>query len=195
MRRSRQLILAIAVAAMAVACDRPASDRTSGAEGTAGTTPAADTRPEGTSGEQSDAQQFVTDLGSGNLNEIELGRIAQQKASSPDVKAFGEMMVRDHTKALDALKEAAAKENLRVPAIVNEKHRELRERLSALSGAEFDKEYMNAMVEAHQATVKKLEDMSGDRPAALKEFASTILPTVRQHLDRATQVRDRVSGL
>jgi putative membrane protein len=194
MRKPRQLILAIAVATVAVACDRPANDRTPGAEGTAGT-PTADARPEGTSGEQNDAQQFVTDLTSGNMTEIELGRIAQQKAPSPDVKAFGEMMVRDHTKALDALKQAAAKENLRVPAIVNAKHRELRERLSGLSGAEFAKEYMNAMVEAHQATVNKLEDIADDGPPALKEFASTILPTVRQHLERATEIRDKVSGL
>lgn len=133
------------------------------------------------------------DLVSGNTTEIELGRQTQQKAASPDVKAFGEMMVRDHTKALDALKDAAARQNLQVPTMVNEKHRELRDRLSMLSGTEFDLEYMNAMVEAHQATLKKLEDKADDGNDALQKFASTTLPTVRQHLERAEQIRAQLN--
>jgi putative membrane protein len=190
MRKPIQVILAIAVVlTAAAACERPANE----AAGTAGTSPAADARPTGTAGDQRGAQQFVNDLVSGNTTEIELGRQAQQKAASPDVKAFGEMMVRDHSKALDALKDAATRQNLQVPTMVNEKHRELRDRLSLLSGIEFDREYMDAMVEAHQATLKKLEDKADDVNDALQQFASTTLPTVQQHLDRARQIRDRMS--
>jgi len=127
--------------------------------------------------------------------EIDLGRLAQQKAASPDVKAFGEMLVRDHTKALDALKQAAAQQNLQVPAMVNEKHRELRDRLSMLTGSEFDRAYINAMVDAHEATVKKLEDRKDAGVDALQQFASTILPTVQQHLEQAKQIRDKLMSL
>jgi len=137
----------------------------------------------------------VNDLGSGNMTEIDLGRLAQQKAASAEVKAFGEMLVRDHTKALDALKQAAAQQDLQVPAMVNEKHRELRDRLSMLTGSEFDRAYINAMVDAHEATVKKLEDRKDAGVDALQQFASTILPTVQQHLEQAKQIRDKLMSL
>ena len=129
------------------------------------------------------------------MTEIDLGRLAQQKAASAEVKAFGEMLVRDHTKALDALKQAAAQQNLQVPAMVNEKHRELRDRLSMLTGSEFDRAYINAMVDAHEATVKKLEDRKDAGVDALQQFASTILPTVQQHLEQAKQIRDKLMSL
>jgi putative membrane protein len=185
-----QLILALALAATAAACEHPASD---GTAGTAGTSPAADARPTGTSGDQSD-NQFVKDLTSGNTTEVALGRVAQQKSASADVKAFGEMMVRDHTEALDALKQAAARQNIEVPAVVNEKHRDLRQRLAALTAKDFDREYMNAMVDAHEATVKKLKDRVDDGNDALSQFASTILPTVQHHLEQAKQIRDKLTS-
>ena len=187
MSNATKLILALAVAVSAAACERPAENTAP----PAGTAPAADdARPTGTSGESADAQQFVNDLGSGNMTEIDLGQVAQQKGASPEVKAFGEMLVRDHTKALDALKEAAAQQNLQVPAMVNEKHRELRDRLSILTGSEFDRAYIDAMIEAHEATVEKLEDRKG--ADALSQFASTILPTVQQHLEQAKQIRGKL---
>jgi putative membrane protein len=189
MCKRTQLILALAAAVSAAACERPAENTAP----PAGTAPAGDARPTGTSGESRDAQQFVNDLGSGNMTEIDLGRLAQQKAASPEVKAFGEMLVRDHTKALDALKQAATQQNLQVPAMVNEKHRELRDRLSILTGSEFDRAYIDAMVDAHEATVKKLEDRKDAGADALSQFASTILPTVQQHLEQAKQIRGKLT--
>jgi putative membrane protein len=192
MRKLILLILTLAVAIGAAACERPANEQSA-----AGTAPAPseprDPGAVGTAGEAADAQQTVNDLVSGNMTEVELGRLAQQKAASPDVKAFGEMMERDHGKALDALKAAAQKQNLRVPAVVNEKHRELRDRLSMLSGAEFDREFMKSMVEAHQATLQKLDKLK-DGSEPLNQFAATIQPTVQQHLERARQINGRLSS-
>lgn len=189
MRNPRQLILALAVTAAAVACERPAHDTV----GTAGTAPDG-ARPTGTAGDRRDAQQFTNDLGSGNMTEIELGRLAQQKAASPDVKAFGEMMVRDHTKALDALRQVADTQNLQVPAKIDEKNEELIDRLSAFSGGEFDREYMKAMVEKHEATLEKLEGKAADGSDPMQLFSSETLPTVRRHLEHAQQTLDRLSG-
>jgi putative membrane protein len=188
MCKATQLILALAVAASSTACER-----TRDTAQPAGTPPAAE-RPTGTAGtESADAQEFVNALGAGNMSEIDLGKLAQQKATSPDVKAFGEMLVTDHTKALDALKQAAAEQNLRVPAMVTEKQRELRDRLSLLSGAEFDREFMSTMVTAHEATVKKLEDKADDTPDALQTFAVTVMPTVKQHLEKAKQINAKLT--
>jgi putative membrane protein len=188
MCKATQLILALAVVVSAAACDRPREDTAQ----PAATTPAGD-RPTGTSGTDSGDQQFVNDLAAGNMSEIELGKLAQENAGSPEVKSFGEMLVRDHTKALEALKQAAAQENLQVPAMVTEKHRELRDRLSMQSGAEFDRAFMDAMVAAHEATVEKLEDRADDNPDALQQFASTVLPTVKQHLEQAKPIRDKLT--
>ena len=135
----------------------------------------------------------MNDLAAGNLSEIELGTLAQEKASSPEVKAFGEMLVRDHTKALDSLKQAAAEKTLQVPTMVPEKKRELRDRLSMLSGNEFDREFMDAMVEAHEQTVTKLEDRADDSPDPLQQFAATVLPTVQQHLEQAKEIRAKLT--
>jgi putative membrane protein len=189
MCKATQLILAIAVAASSAACERTREDTAQ----PAGTPPAAE-RPTGTSGtESADAQDFVNALGAGNMSEIDLGKLAQQKATSPDVKAFGEMLVTDHTKALDALKQAAGEQNLQVPAMVTAKQRELRDRLSLLSGGEFDRQFMSAMVAAHEATVKKLEDKADDAPDALQKFAVTVMPTVKQHLEKAKQINAKLT--
>jgi putative membrane protein len=189
MCKATQLILALTFVVSSTACDRPREDTAQ----PAGTSPAGE-RPTGTSGtENGDAQKFVNDLGAGNMSEIELGKLAQEKAASPDVKTFGEMLVRDHTKALDALKEAATQQNLQVPAMVPEKKRELRDRLSMLSGHEFDREFMDAMIEAHGQTVEKLEDRADDTPDALQQFATTVLPTVQQHLDQAKKIRAKLT--
>lgn len=188
MCKATQLILAIALALSAAACERPREDTAQ----PAGTTPAGEARPTGTAGTD-DAQQFVNDLAAGNMSEIELGKLVQEKATSPEMKSFGERLVRDHSTALDALKEAASQMNLQVPAMVTEKHRELRDRLSMLSGNEFDRAFMSAMVEAHETTVEKLEDKADDDPDALQKFAVTVLPTVQQHLEQAKQIRDKLT--
>lgn len=189
MCKATQLILALALVISSTACERPREDTAQ----PAGTAPAGE-RATGTSGtDNGNAQTFVNDLATGNMSEIELGKLAQDKASSPDIKAFGEMLVRDHSKALDALKQAAATENLQVPAVVTEKKRELRDRLSLLSGNEFDREFMNAMVEAHEQTVEKLEDRADDNRDALQQFAATVLPTVKQHLEQAKQIREKLT--
>jgi putative membrane protein len=189
MCKATQLILALALVISSTACERPREDTAQ----PAGTTPAGE-RPTGTSGTDSDdAQKFVNDLAAGNLSEIELGTLAQEKASSPEVKALGEMLVRDHTKALDALKQAAAEKTLQVPTMVPEKKRELRDRLSMLSGNEFDREFMDAMVEAHEQTVKKLEDRADDSSDPLQQFAATVLPTVQHHLEQAKEIRAKLT--
>jgi putative membrane protein len=82
--------------------------------------------------------------------------MASEKASNADVKAFGQMMVKDHSKAGDELKQVASQMNLQVPTQLDQKHKDLVDKLSKLNGAEFDREYMNAMVMGHQEVLGKL---------------------------------------
>jgi putative membrane protein len=174
-----------------LACDR--GDRATGdaATGTSGTEAANIDR------------DFVEDqLADGNA-EVELGRLAEQKASSADVREFGAMMVRDHQKAGTELKQIASRHDIQPEAsgaaretagtsgpMMHEEHRDLHERLSKLSGAEFDREYIDAMVNAHQKAVDAVEEKATDGDnAEVKQWAASTLPTLKQHLERAKQIQ------
>jgi putative membrane protein len=107
-------------------------------------------------GAHTDAQGFVNDLGIAGLAEVQLGKMASERAGDADVKAFGQMMVKDHSKAGDELKQVASQMQLQVPTQLDQKHKDLSDKLSKLNGAEFDREYMNAMVMGHQEVLGKL---------------------------------------
>jgi predicted outer membrane protein len=102
-------------------------------------------------------RDFVSDLTIAGMAEIELGRMAAERAANADVKQFAQMMVDDHTAAGNKLKPIATAHSIPMPADLDDKHRDLRERLSKLQGAEFDREYMKAMVSGHEDVVDKLE--------------------------------------
>ncbi len=105
---------------------------------------------------RSDAQGFINDMTIANLAEVQLGKMASEKGSSPDVKSFGQMMVKDHTQANNELKQVASQLKVQPPAQVDQKHKDLSDKLSKLSGAEFDREYINAMVMGHEEVLGKL---------------------------------------
>jgi putative membrane protein len=151
MRRIVVLPIALA-AALAAGCDRTdRRDTTTGAVGTSGA--AADRNNQVSSSDR----DFVKDLSIANVAEIDLGKLAADHAASPQVKKFAQMMIDDHTKARDSLNALASKHNVMAPALVDSKHRDLKEKLAALKGADFDREYMDAMVDGHKDVLDKLE--------------------------------------
>jgi putative membrane protein len=102
-------------------------------------------------------KDFVNDLAIAGTAEVELGRMASERGTNPEVKKFGKMMVDDHTAAGDKLKAIATQHNIAWPTALDDKHRDLRDKLAKLQGAEFDREYMSAMVDGHEDVVDKLE--------------------------------------
>ena len=134
-------------------------------------------------------KKFVKEAAEGGLAEVELGKLAQEKGSSDSVKQFGERMVQDHSKANDELKKAAAEANISVPDAMPAKDRRLKDKLSKLSGSEFDREYMKAMVSDHKTDLKAFErESQSGRIPQIKEFASNTIPTLQDHLKSAEQV-------
>jgi predicted outer membrane protein len=110
-----------------------------------------------------DAQTFVNRLAIAGMTEVQLGRMAAERAQNADVKAFGQMMVQDHTKAGKELMQLAKQSNIAWPTQLDQKHRDLVDRLSTLQGAAFDREYMNAMVSGHQEVANELRARTGNR--------------------------------
>jgi len=140
-------------------------------------------------------KSFAMKAADGGMAEVELGRLASQKASNDRVKQFGQKMVDDHSKANNDLKQAASQEGIELPADVSARHKQKMEKLSALSGAAFDKAYMDEMVRDHVEDVKEFEKASkapGDSP--VKKFAASTLPTLKDHLQMARDLDNEVKG-
>ena len=147
----------------------------------------------GTSGQQagmgnmsSQDHEFVMDAAMGGLMEVELGRIAAQKGMSESVKQFGQRMVDDHSKANEELMSLASSKGMTLPTALDEKHQKDVTKLSAMSGAEFDRAYAKMMLSDHNKDVKEFEKQStkgGD--ADIKAFATKTLPTLQEHLQMA----------
>jgi len=131
---------------------------------------------------------FINDAAMGGMAEVELGKLAQEKAMSQRVKNFGEMMVRDHSAANDDLKAICRKKNVTAPSDMG-KHKDHYNDLSKKNGAEFDKAYMKMMVDDHQDDIKAFEKIAenGTDPD-VKTFASQKLPILRKHLDSAKAI-------
>ncbi len=127
---------------------------------------------------------FLNDAAPGGMAEVELGKMALSKSQNAEVKAFAQKMVDDHSKAGDELKALAAQKKVMLPTDVLPAHKQLMDKLAKSSGADFDKEYVAAMLEAHEKDVTAFENVSktaGD--ADVKDFATKTLPTLKMHLE------------
>ena len=190
MKRFGQGMLALALAAgvSAAACAGDGQGkRDDAATGAAGTT--------GTAGTSADIdRKWVDDqLKDGDL-EVRLGRLAQERASNAEVRAFAAMMVERHTIAGTDLKRVANRHNI-TEEPRKDSDNEPFEKLSKLSGVEFDRTYLEMMIEEHEDAVKAFEDKAGDKDehADVKDWASKALPDVKQHLEQARNLRDRLN--
>ncbi|MCY7352020.1 MAG: DUF4142 domain-containing protein [Cytophagaceae bacterium] len=138
-----------------------------------------------------DDSEFAVTAASGGMLEVELGQMAQQKSQNQRVKTFAAMMVTDHTKANEELKSLAAAKNVTLPTTMGEDHQKHIDDLSKLSGAEFDKEYVDLMVEDHEKDVKLFSEAADEaKDAEMKAFAAKILPTLQQHLTEIKGIKD-----
>jgi len=137
-------------------------------------------------------QTFVMQALMAGMAEVEHGKLASQKATNPKVKAFGEQMVTDHSKAGDELKTIASLKQITVP--MGPKHQAAHGKLMKVSGAEFDRAYMTDMVMGHQEAVNDFtaEANSGADPQ-VKAFAMKTLPTIQGHLKMAQELQKQVS--
>jgi putative membrane protein len=140
-------------------------------------------------------ERFVMDAAHANMAEVELGKLATDKASKDDVKKFGQRMVDDHSKAADELKSIAQTKNMTWPADLDAKHKSVHDRLTKLSGDAFDRAYMQEMVEGHRkvAAALRTESTSGKDPE-IKAWAAKTMPTVQDHLKQAQDIARGVVG-
>lgn len=140
--------------------------------------------------EEADAK-FTTEAAVGGMAEVELGKMALEKSSNPQVKEFATMMVKDHGMANTELMAIAKQKNITLPSTVDDEHKKKMEDLSKKTGTDFDKAYVSAMVDGHKSTLKLMEDESKDgKDADLKAFATKTAPIVQSHLQMINKIND-----
>ena len=134
-------------------------------------------------------RDFVKKAAQGNLAEVELGKLATEKASSDEVKKFGQRMVDDHSKANDQLKQVASEAGVTVPDKLSPKDQATKDRLSKLSGEQFDAAYMRDMVKDHTKDVAEFRrESQSAKNDEVKNFAAQTLPTLQDHLQQAKSI-------
>ena len=136
---------------------------------------------------------FAADAASSGIMEVQLGRLASQVGSSDDVKQFGKHLTDDHTAANEDLKAAAQMDDVKVPEEMTTAHRTEVARLTKLSGKDFDREFVRSAVKSHEETIATFEQEAAQgSETELKRFAIRTLPKLREHLQMAQRLQEKV---
>jgi putative membrane protein len=128
-------------------------------------------------------KKFVEKAASGGMAEVKLGKLAVEKGTSPTVKSFGQKMIDDHGKANDELKTLATRKKLPVPTDVDSEQKATYDKLAKLSGPDFDKAYIDAMVKDHDKDVKEFKEAStaSNMDPDVKAWAAKTLAVIEKH--------------
>ena len=148
----------------------------------------------GTSRLTSSDKSFVTEAAEGGQMEVELGQLAQQKATNDAVRQFGRRMVDDHGKANGELAQLAGSKQVQLSDKPSRTTQREKDRLSKLSGAAFDREYVKMMVSDHEkdvAAFKRESQQAKDQD--VKAWAGKTLPTLEDHLQMIRQVQGQLA--
>jgi len=136
---------------------------------------------------------FMIEAANGGMMEVMAGQMAQTNAQSQEVKNFGTMMVNDHNMANEELKALAAARNVALPAMAEGRHREHVNELGKKAGAEFDKAYMNMMVDDHKKNIELFENaVNNATDSAVKAFAAKTLPKLKAHHEAAVNLQKQL---
>lgn len=132
---------------------------------------------------------FTVDAVNGGSLEVTLGKLAQSNASSQRVKDFGAMMVKDHSEAGDKLKELAKRKDIVLPDSLGKDAQKHVDHLKGKKGKDFDKAYMDMMVDDHNKDISDFEKAAKDaKDPDIKAFAAATLPVLHKHLDSAKAI-------
>lgn len=140
---------------------------------------------------------FIAKLAATDAFERDAGRLAEKRSANADIRAFGGMMVKDHTKTTDDLRDVLVKDHLPVPQspTPNPQQAKMLADLTASPKGAFDQAYTHSQVVAHQMAVNVIQDYidHGDNPD-LKKLASSARPLVQHHLDMALKLEGQAGG-
>ena len=141
--------------------------------------------------DDSSGQHFIKESIEGNLAEVKVGGLAEQKGASQGVKDFGAALVKDHGMANEKAKQVAQAMGVSPPDAPGVKQKAMYTELAALSGETFDKHFVKAMVKDHQEDIAKYEKEANSGSGAAAAYAKQVLPDLRKHLKMAEQLQQQ----
>ena len=133
--------------------------------------------------------KFAVDVADGGLAEVELGKLAQHKATNPQIKEFGAMMVSDHSASNDKMKNIAKDKGITLPQVLGDYQQKLENELRSKSGKDFDRAYVTTMIKDHKEDIKTFEVALKElRDTDLRTFAGNTLPILKKHLSAIQKI-------
>lgn len=140
--------------------------------------------------------EFLVSVAAMNLEEIQLGQLAQTKSQNPLVVNLGKMMEDKHKQALNDLQELAAKKQITIPTTLSESGKEANNSLMDKVGKDFDEDYCDRMVSTHKDAIDKFEEISKDAiDLDIRNWAASMVPEMRTHLDSSISCQEQVGNM
>ncbi|HXS21011.1 MAG TPA: DUF4142 domain-containing protein [Steroidobacteraceae bacterium] len=130
----------------------------------------------------------------GNLAEIKVGQLAQQKGATEGVRHFGAVLEQDHSKANQQAMTAASSMGLTPPSEPSAKEQAAYQQLAALSGSQFDEAFVKAMVKDHKKDIAEFRKEAKTSNSPASSYAQQVLPDLQKHLQLAEALERRPSG-
>jgi len=141
------------------------------------------------------AKTFVKKASRSGVEEVRFGKLAEERATNPEVRKFAQHMVKDHTRANKELLSLAEQKGFMPTKTMDLRHRAMAEKLSRMEGASFDRQYMHGQVRDHEEAVALFEGYAQNgEDRDLKAFAAKTLPTLQEHLRMARDITAKVGG-
>jgi len=142
-----------------------------------------------------DDSEFLVNAAETDLEEIEIGKLAQQKGTDAEVKAFGKMLVDDHSKSFEELKSFSDKKQISLPLVATEDSKEAYNDLNKKTGLDFDKKFAQMMVDGHQNALKDAEKVSKEaKDEEIRMWAANKIPTLTAHLEHSKKLKERLDS-
>ena len=140
-------------------------------------------------------QDFMMKATQAHLSDMDMARLAMQKSENSDVRDFANMIQRDHTNAVEDLTDLMKDKNVSQPSTLTPEAKLDIEKMTGLSGAEFDREFVNMMVSDHQKAVEMFRDIASiAQNPDIKKYAEDLLPKLEMHLEKAQKLQSKLFG-
>ena len=140
-------------------------------------------------------RRFVRSALEGGEAEVRLGQIAREKSNRMDVKQFGQKMIDDHTKLAERMRDVAIKEGIQTPSRMSARDKVLEAKLKKLSGTEFDRAYIRAMVKDQRDNLQSFNrEATKGNDTEIKDLASQGAELIKEHLKLAEQLAQWPTG-
>lgn len=137
--------------------------------------------------------KWIREVAADNLLEVDLGKVAQKRATNASVKQFGDRMMADHTKAQDELVSMATSHGLPLKPELGPRHEQKVDQLQKAPHKDFDRDYIRSMIEDHNADISYLENEGEHAHSApVRDYAKKYLPVLQDHLKEAKRIAGEI---